>query len=38
MDLFDRQVIPLTLSNDRASEIIFWPKWLDPTAADKLPG
>ena len=36
MDLFDRQVIPLTLSNDRASEIIFWPKWLDPTAADKL--
>ncbi|MDA9090938.1 alpha-ketoglutarate-dependent dioxygenase AlkB [bacterium] len=36
MDLFDQQVIPVGLTDERKSEIIFWPNWLDGQQADKL--
>ena len=36
MDLFDHQIIPLRLTNDRASEVIFWPNWLEESLADIL--
>ena len=36
MDLFDQQVIPVRLTDERKSEIIFWPNWLDGQQADSL--
>ena len=36
MDLFDQQIIPLPLGDDRVSEIVFWPNWLEHNAADQL--
>ena len=36
MDLFDQQIIPLPLCDDRVSEIVFWPNWLNQKAADQL--
>ena len=43
MDLFDRQVIPLSLGPNKAagesvgkSEIVFWPNWLSTKEADEL--
>ena len=36
MDLFDQQIIPLPLGDDRVSEIVFWPNWLEHKAADQL--
>jgi|TARA_B110000503_G_scaffold13273_1_gene18048 alkylated DNA repair dioxygenase AlkB len=36
MDLFDQQIIPLPLGDDRVSEIVFWPNWLEYKAADQL--
>ncbi len=36
MDLFDQQVIPVHLTDERKSEIIFWPNWLDGPQADFL--
>ncbi len=36
MDLFDQQIIPLPLGDDRVSEIVFWPNWLEHKVADQL--
>lgn len=36
MDLFNKQIIPLSLEGGRSSEIVFWPNWLGQTAADQL--
>jgi alkylated DNA repair dioxygenase AlkB len=36
MDLFNKQIIPLSLRGGRSSEIVFWPNWLGQTAADQL--
>ena len=36
MDLFYQQVIPVRLTDERKSEIIFWPNWLDGQQADSL--
>ena len=37
MDLFDQQVIPVSLGSEEASgEIIFWPNWLSGPEADQL--
>jgi alkylated DNA repair dioxygenase AlkB len=36
MELFNQQVIPLPLSEGRTADIIFWPQWLDQSAADLL--
>ena len=36
MDLFDRQVIPVRLTEQRDSAITFWPNWLSTSAADNL--
>lgn len=36
MDLFDHQLIPLRLTEERRSEIAFWPNWLDGQRADAL--
>lgn len=36
MDLFDHQLIPVTLSEGRQSSIAFWPNWLDKERADVL--
>ncbi|MDC0088382.1 alpha-ketoglutarate-dependent dioxygenase AlkB [Porticoccaceae bacterium] len=36
MDLFDHQLIPVTLSEERQSSIAFWPNWLDTKRADLL--
>jgi alkylated DNA repair dioxygenase AlkB len=36
MDLFNKQIIPLSLGKGRSSEVVFWPNWLGQTAADQL--
>ena len=36
MDLFDQQIIPVRLADERRSEIVFWPNWLDSQHADAL--
>ena len=36
MDLFDQQIIPVRLTDERKSEIIFWPNWLAGQQADAL--
>ena len=36
MDLFDQQIIPVHLTDERRSEIVFWPNWLDSQHADAL--
>lgn len=36
MELFDQQVIPLTLSEGRTADIVFWPQWLDQSCANSL--
>ena len=36
MDLFDQQTIPMHLTGERKSEIIFWPNWLTGDQADAL--
>ena len=36
MDLFDQQIIPVRLTDERRSEIVFWPNWLDSQHADAL--
>lgn len=36
MDLFNKQIIPLSLGEGRSSEIVFWPNWLGQAAADEL--
>lgn len=36
MDLFDHQVIPLSLTPERESAITFWPNWLSTGDADSL--
>jgi alkylated DNA repair dioxygenase AlkB len=36
MDLFDQQIIPVRLTDERRSEIVFWPNWLDRQRADAL--
>ena len=36
MELFDQQVIPLTLSEGRTADIVFWPQWLDQSSANSL--
>ena len=36
MDLFDHQLIPLRLTEERHSQIAFWPNWLDGARADSL--
>ena len=36
MDLFDQQIIPLPLGDDRVGEIVFWPNWLEHKVADQL--
>ena len=36
MELFNKQIIPLSLGGGRSSEIVFWPNWLGQTAADQL--
>ena len=36
MDLFDHQIIPFRLTDDRASEVTFWPNWLEKSSADIL--
>jgi len=36
MDLFNRQTIPLPLSEGRFSDIVFWPNWLGQSDADDL--
>ncbi len=36
MELFNQQVIPLSLSEGRTADIVFWPQWLDHCSADSL--
>lgn len=36
MDLFDSQLIPVRLTEERLSQIAFWPNWLDGERADAL--
>jgi len=36
MDLFDQQLIPVRLTEQRQSSIAFWPNWLSSTRADAL--
>tara|TARA_B100001063_G_C16618260_1_gene479329 strand:+ start:169 stop:804 length:636 start_codon:yes stop_codon:yes gene_type:complete len=36
MELFDQQIIPLTLSEGRTADIVFWPQWLDQSSANSL--
>ena len=36
MDLFDHQLIPVRLTEERQSQITFWPNWLDSQHADAL--
>ena len=36
MDLFDYQLIPVRLTEERQSQITFWPNWLDGERADRL--
>ena len=36
MDLFDHQLIPVRLTEERQSQITFWPNWLDGERADRL--
>lgn len=36
MDLFDSQLIPVRLTEERLSQIAFWPNWLNGERADAL--
>jgi alkylated DNA repair dioxygenase AlkB len=36
MDLFDSQLIPVRLTEERLSQIAFWPNWLDGERADAM--
>lgn len=36
MDLFDQQLIPLRLTEERHSQIAFWPNWFNGESADSL--
>lgn len=36
MDLFDQQTIPVYLTDERKSDIRFWPNWLGGPQADRL--
>lgn len=36
MDLFDQQIIPVSLAQGRKSHMVFWPNWLEAQPADAL--
>ena len=36
MDLFDQQLIPVRLTEERHSQIAFWPNWFNGEIADSL--